>query len=628
MRINTNISALMANREMEKTTKAIARSMERLSTGLRASTARDDASGIARGVGLEAQVRSLSRSILNINESFGVLQTADASISTQLDIVQRMREIAVQSSSGTLSVSDRTNLNAELQSLYKEYQRIVSQTDFNGVKLLDGSFGTKSIQAGTQALDTIQFGLTDLNAEKVFTKTTGSGTFSTRVTYSSNATPGGNDAADFNGDGILDLVAANTGSNTVSVMLSNSAGTYGSPTTYTVGTAPAMVTTGDLRGIGRKDIVSADYTSGTASILLSNGDGTFKTRTTVALGTGIRKVILADMNNDGKLDLMGSGDNANLAIALGNGDGTFKTATTATISAAGNYELAAVDMNNDGKLDIVSTSTSTNQISLLIGNGDGTFQNRTTIGLAFTARGLAVADYNADGMMDIAVGGGTTVAVYRGTNGSAMSSFSLIATLSAASSLNGLMSADLDGDGSMDLIANDRGAGTGTSIVKWMNNGDGTFQGRSTLTVGTDPRYFTIADLRGRGVYDIISSDYGNATVSILYGVAATTSATNKISVSTQSKARDLLTVLDAAIENLALAKSKIGSQQSRFEFAKDTATITKENLASGKAQIMDVDIASETAELVRMQILNQAQASVFAQANLQLQMILDLLKY
>jgi flagellin len=148
LRINTNIASLTAQRNLSNTTKALSRAMERLASGKRINSARDDAAGLAISEGLNSQVRGLARASQNMNEAQGFLQTADGAMAEQMNLVQRMRELAMQSANGTLSKSDRSSLDLEYQQLLQEFARIANQTSFNGVKLLDGSFGTKSVQVG------------------------------------------------------------------------------------------------------------------------------------------------------------------------------------------------------------------------------------------------------------------------------------------------------------------------------------------------------------------------------------------------------------------------------------------------------------------------------------------------
>lgn len=627
MKISTNIASLIAQRRLATTTKAIGRALERLSSGKRINRAADDPAGLAISSRLEAQERGLARVAQNINESFGALQTADGAIEVQLNIVQRMRELAIQAANGTLSNDDRSSMNLELSQLFEEYNRIVSTSEFNGTNLLDGNFGTRSLQVGANKGDTIDFSLNDLTASKIFAKTTNDGTFTSRTTFGLGGNAGGVATGDFNMDGTLDIVTAMSASNSVKVLLSNAGGGYNSATTYTVGTAPQGIDVGDLRGNGRSDIVTADYTTGTISILLGNGDGTFATRTTVSGGTGTRRVKLADVNNDGKLDLLASGDNSSLYVYLGNGNGSFQTATTYTLSAGGNYSINVGDVNGDNKVDVMVSSTSDNTVSILSGNGNGTFQSRTTFSSGGGPTGGIMGDFNNDGRLDYVTSGTTGLIQFYA--GSGTGTFTATSTISTGGYLISIQSADMNGDGNLDLVTVDRtSAGTGTSAYVYFGNGNGTFTAGATLTTGTDPRYLTIADLRGRGINDIIVSDYSSSTNSVFYGNSVVQGAVADVSVATQTKAQNLIDILSDAITNLSTARAGIGAIQSRLDSALQNSLITRENIAGAKSNILDADIAQETAELVRQQILRQAQASVLMQSNLNQQIILQLLRF
>src|SRR5690349_15401587 len=114
LRIQNPLLTLRASNALKRTQTSIARSLERLSTGQRVNSPRDDAHAYTLGVGLTAQIRGLSQSLLGVNTAVGMIETADAAVSTQLSIVQRMRELALEASSETLSASDRSNLNQEV----------------------------------------------------------------------------------------------------------------------------------------------------------------------------------------------------------------------------------------------------------------------------------------------------------------------------------------------------------------------------------------------------------------------------------------------------------------------------------------------------------------------------------
>ena len=146
--INTNIGALVAQKNMESTEKALDEAMERISSGKRINSASDDAAGSAIASKMEAQVRSLGVAIRNANDAISLTQTAEGALSEVENILQRIRELTVQAGNSTLNTSDRAQIQAEVNALSSEIDSISSRTNFNGVNLLDGSRASVAMQIG------------------------------------------------------------------------------------------------------------------------------------------------------------------------------------------------------------------------------------------------------------------------------------------------------------------------------------------------------------------------------------------------------------------------------------------------------------------------------------------------
>src|SRR6056297_942125 len=146
--INTNVMSLNAQRNLNSSQGALAKSMQRLSSGLRINSAKDDAAGLAISDRMTAQVRGLNQAARNANDGISLAQTAEGALQESTNILQRMREIAVQSANDTNSASDRASLNDELTQLQQELDRIAQTTEFNGTNLLDGSM---SVTDGSEA---------------------------------------------------------------------------------------------------------------------------------------------------------------------------------------------------------------------------------------------------------------------------------------------------------------------------------------------------------------------------------------------------------------------------------------------------------------------------------------------
>ena len=153
--INTNIMSLNAQRNLNTTGTSLATSIQRLSSGLRINSAKDDAAGLAISERFTTQIRGLDVAVRNANDGISLAQTAEGAMVEIGNNLQRIRELAVQSSNATNSPSDREALNAEVNQLLKEIDRVANQTTFNGTKLLDGSFAGALFQVGADAGQTI-----------------------------------------------------------------------------------------------------------------------------------------------------------------------------------------------------------------------------------------------------------------------------------------------------------------------------------------------------------------------------------------------------------------------------------------------------------------------------------------
>jgi flagellin len=155
LRINQNIAAMNAYRNLSVTDGQMAKSLEKLSSGFRINRAADDAAGLSISEGLRSQIGGLKVAVRNAQDGVNVVQTADGALNESTAILQRMRDLAVQSSNDTNDTNSRSAINAEATALKSELDRIADKTTFNNVKLLDGSFSNKSFQVGYAAGDTI-----------------------------------------------------------------------------------------------------------------------------------------------------------------------------------------------------------------------------------------------------------------------------------------------------------------------------------------------------------------------------------------------------------------------------------------------------------------------------------------
>jgi flagellin len=163
MTINTNVSSLNAQRNSSTSQTSLSTSLERLSSGLRINSSRDDAAGLAFADRMKAQIRGFNVAIRNANDGISLAQTAEGALSTVTDVLQRMRELAVQAQNGSNGTSDRTNLNTEYQQLSQEITRIAGQTKFNGTAIVGSGAGANVFQVGANNGDTLTITTSQVN---------------------------------------------------------------------------------------------------------------------------------------------------------------------------------------------------------------------------------------------------------------------------------------------------------------------------------------------------------------------------------------------------------------------------------------------------------------------------------
>lgn len=398
--INTNISAMTAQRTLGTNTQLLQKTSERLSSGLRISHPSDDAAGLAIASSLQVDSRVYQQGIRNVNDGVSLIDIAEGSLEQLNTIVIRLRELAEQSSTGTLATAQRRSLDAEAQSLRTEYNRITSTTGFNGLSLLDGSTRTLEVQSGYgsdgQMSLPLASGLLNFINDGTFTAAVSS---VTSASTQSDAATG-----DFNGDGVSDIVTMET--TKVNIALGNGDGTFRAATSYSGTSAQgSRLTISDLNNDGKLDLIvgrAAGVGAGDIDILIGNGDGTFKSPLLNAGGTGINDLYAQDINGDGKTDIVASCYGVGARVLLGNGNGTFAAGVNYG-SAVPTYNAALLDLNNDGKTDIILGDYLGTNLDTMLGNGDGTFRWSTSYSSANQGQGVTSGDFNHDGNADVAL---------------------------------------------------------------------------------------------------------------------------------------------------------------------------------------------------------------------------------
>ncbi len=345
------------------------------------------------------------------------------------------------------------------------------------------------------------------------------------------------------GNGHPDIVTANSGDNTVSVLLGKGHDTYPLSETFAVGSDPTSVAVADLTGDGMLDIITANSGDNTVTVLLGNGAGGFSPDPfsspglapgTFAVGSGPDSVAVADLGN-GHLDIVtANGSDNTVSVLLGNGAGAFQSTEPVAVGS-GPKAVAVADVNGDGKPDIITANYLDNTVSVLLGNGAGTFQKAMPIPVGKGPKAVAVADLFGDGKPDIITANNyysyyyyantSTVSVLLG-NGAGTFQAAQNITLQAGSDPDSVAVADVNGNGMPDIVTANFGKNT-VSVLQ--DNGQVTFQVAQNIPVGSEPDSVAVAALTGDGKPDIITANFKDNTVSVLLdngnGTAQTTGA-------------------------------------------------------------------------------------------------------
>lgn len=206
--VNSNIASLNAQRQLNSSSMALDSASERLASGKRLNSAADDAAGLAISNRQTSQIRGLNQAIRNANDGASLIQTAEGALEESTNILQRMRELAIQSSNGIYSDTDRATLDAEVQQLVSELDRISETTSFNGQKILDGSLGSIDLQVGAEANQTVSFSIAETSTASLGLGSTSTDLSGDRLTNNSDI---GEGDILINGQALAEIVDLNVG---------------------------------------------------------------------------------------------------------------------------------------------------------------------------------------------------------------------------------------------------------------------------------------------------------------------------------------------------------------------------------------------------------------------------------
>ena len=678
--VNTNISALRSSEAMRQTESAMGDAMERLSTGSRINSASDDAAGSAIASKMEAQTRSLAVAVRNANDAISLTQTAEGALGEVEDILQRIRELAVQSGNSTLNASDRVQLQAEADALTAEIDAIASQTNFNSVSLFDGTNTSVSMQVGINARDTLSIALqkTDVASLGIGSSNTTRAITSERVTAFADTEA---DQIKINGENFAsgDLTAATVPLNGINVdtsalasptaaqdagytaaalaaAINTNSGTHGAVATAfntVVGTSSSYTAASvTLNGVTiasqatKAEFVSAvnQSTAGVTATLsdagvitLSNENGA-----DINVGGGMTGMGFATDIYGGFITLANS-DGSDVVIEAGsteNGYGDSADGTVAIVNRLGFNPISGTS--------VTSASVTSTDLTAVMGVkingvaiGDSADSSALAKAAAINAAGAGVTA-TASTQVRVTVDITGTIA-----NSSTASINGITTNIAAATNIEDVVSTvNTALSGNVDIIAssNDDGElvltsasglniaiddGTATDVFTAATMADGT---SLTVTNGATTAYgvLTLTSDSG-GVIKIedgeVDTHTGLATLGLQAQSEKASETTSGLSMSTVAAASSALTAIDTAIETVSTFRAGFGATENRLDKAINNLTTYKVNLEAAKGRIEDADFASETAALTKSQILNQAATSMLAQANASKQNLLALLQ-
>jgi flagellin len=341
--INTNIASLNAQRNLNSSQSALQTSLQRLSSGLRINSAKDDAAGLAISQRMTSQINGSNQAARNANDGISLAQTAESDLSQIGDNLQRMRELAVQSANGTNTDSDRAALDKEVQQLSSEIDRLASSSSFNGVKLLDGSLSSQQFQVGANAGQTVQVSgvasartsalgvFTGFNSQDVGTIAGTAG--GTPGTLTIGLTGGSNVTVSNVGDNAKDIAAAINNSGVTGLTATASAAVATGGNTNPAATVTAGNVKFSVNGVNVTVAVGSDNTQNRSNTLaainaVSSSTGVVATDT----GSGL-KLTAADGRN---VDLGAIDDTADSTGAVAGNlglDGIDNKVTSGSVSA-------------------------------------------------------------------------------------------------------------------------------------------------------------------------------------------------------------------------------------------------------------------------------------------------------
>ncbi|MBU9550205.1 flagellin [Burkholderia multivorans] len=589
--INSNINSLVAQQNLNGSQNALSQAITRLSSGKRINSAADDAAGLAIATRMQTQINGLNQGVSNANDGVSMIQTASSGLSQITSSLQRIRQLAVQASSGSLSTSDQQALQQEVTQQIAEVNRIASQTNYNGKNVLDGSAGNISFQVGANVGQTISLNL----SQSVSAAALGQGL------VSSGSTLGTLNNLSLNANG--QAVTSGAAITSINVLSDGKGGfTYTDQNNQALSSTAVSNLFGNSTGIGGSLNIQAAHGSALlaanqlANISAANATPPAGTGTTLGTITGIS--IDANTGNDVAAGTAGAITSITVKTD-GNGGYQFFDQTGAALKSS-----LVGDTTTAGSLFTIKTSTGGDTVSFTNATPDAQTQaaNLSATLTAETARpGTATVVGTITGL---SIDASTGKDVAPGTQGAITS---ITVTQDNAGKLT---FADQNGKALAASLVGD--TTTAGSLIKQTAATSGTNGDTFAFVAGNTP---TVAP-GGPAVAAFAGIDSNNAP-----GTVA------NIDISTTAGANQAMESIDNALATVNNIQATLGAAQNRFTAISSTQQSQATNLSQAQSQIQDANFAQETANLSKAQVLQQAGISVLAQANSLPQQVLKLLQ-
>ena len=352
----------------------------------------------------------------------------------------------------------------------------------------------------------------------------GNGSFQANVAYPGYSSLAAVASADYNGDGKVDI--AFPSANNVICLFGNGDGTFqtlsqvqgmlSGSTTDVALFSPRYVTIADVNDDGRGDVLATGSNNATLNVFASNANGTLQIPVTYTVAATPMGVAAADFNGDGKTDVaVASGGSSNMSVLINAGNGTFKPALNVATSFYLTNYIATGDFNADGKVDLVLTTTGSNALAFQ-SNGDGTFKAPVVLTTGSTPRGVVTGDFNADGFVDIATANNAGINItFIPGKGDGTFSTAVNFPVPNAHRPAGIAIADIDADGKLDVVYADSNS---TNVYAALGTGNYVFANPVANAVGAAPQSLAANDFDGDGKLDFVTSGGADRSLSVLLG--------------------------------------------------------------------------------------------------------------